>query len=62
MSQEGDDVGRGVLVPDTRCPLTVQDFEELQQAISPSAHSDNYGIDLYLLTLSFVLQKLQQYH
>ena len=59
MSHDEEDAG--VLIPHTRCPLTATDVEELQRVVSPSVNSPNFGIDLYLLTLSFVVQKLQQY-
>ena len=50
-----DDEDAGVLIPQTRCPLTATDVEELR-VVSPSANSQKICIDLYLLTLSFVVQ------
>ena len=43
-----------VLVPDCICPLSEEDYHELEQNISPNAHSTNYGIDLYLSAVEFV--------
>lgn len=43
-----------VEVPETECPLTEEQFDELGSMVSPLADSTNYGIDLYLSTLSFV--------
>ena len=47
-----------VEVPETLCPLDELDMSELLQSIPPSTHSDCWGIDVYLNTLSFVKQKL----
>ena len=47
-----------VEVPQTFCPLNDEDEAELTRTVSPSAQSNNYGIDLYLATLSFVQHKV----
>lgn len=47
-----------VEVPETLCPLDEVGMSELLQSIPPSTHSDYWGIDVYLNTLSFVQQKL----
>jgi hypothetical protein len=43
-----------VVVPETFCPLNHHQEQELLRTVSPSAPSNNYGIDVYLATLSFV--------
>ena len=53
-----DDERDAVEVPDTDCPLCDADQAELQRTISPFGPSENYGIDLYLATLSYVQQKI----
>lgn len=47
-----------VEVTNTINPLEEQDFMQLQRIISPTGLSDCHGIDLYIRTLEFVLQKL----
>ena len=54
LPSESDDTGDAIEVPQTFCPLAAADQQELFHCISPSAPSNNYGIDLYLATLSFV--------
>ena len=55
---DSDDTGDVVEVPETFCPLGAADQQELIRTISPSAPSNNYGIDLYLATLPFVQEKM----
>lgn len=43
-----------VNVSQTFCPLQDIQMEELKQVVVPLAHSANYGLDLYLATLSFI--------
>jgi hypothetical protein len=50
-----------VTVPDCRCPLSAEDYDDLEHAISPTAASSNYGIDLYLSVVRFVEDKLSDY-
>lgn len=47
-----------ISVPETCCPLTDADVEELQVVIPPLARSTEYGIDLYERTLQFVSSKI----
>ena len=47
-----------VSVPETNCPLTACDLQELQCAVTPLASSSEYGVDLYERTLDFVGRKL----
>lgn len=54
----GADESDAVEVPDTDCPLCDADQAELQRTISPFGPSENYGIDLYLATLSYVQQQM----
>lgn len=58
LPSDSDDTGDAVEVPETFCPLSAADQHELLHTISPSAPSNNYGIDLYLATLSFVQEKV----
>ena len=47
-----------VTVPECLCPISPDDYDELEQTISPSATSSNYGIDLYSSAVAFVEEKL----
>ena len=38
-------------VPECDCPLSLEDYDDLECSISPSAASSNYGIDLYASVL-----------
>ena len=40
--------------------LVESDFNQLQQLVDPTQQSQNYGIDLYLLTLQFVSDCVEQ--
>ena len=46
-----------VIVPETNCPLTTCDMQELQSVVLPLASSTEYGVDLYTRTLQFVSRK-----
>lgn len=48
----------GVTVPEMECPLTTEDIETLHLAIDPLSHSNSFGRDIYLTTLSHVLYLL----
>lgn len=50
-----DTMPEQVDVPQVGAPLTDSDFSQLCQTISPLSPSTNYGIDLYMATLQFVL-------
>ena len=41
----------------TSCPYTT-DMDELTAQVSPLAESENYGVDIYLDTLAFVMSKV----
>lgn len=43
-----------VEVPDTGCPLPLEQYQELVNRIDPLRESDSYGIDIYLETVAFV--------
>lgn len=58
LPSDSDDTGNAVEVPEPFCPLGTADQQELLGTISPSTPSNNYGIDLYLATLSFVQEKV----
>ena len=45
-------------VPETLCPLSNADLEQLLVTIPPLSQSMQYGIDLYERTLQFVSHKL----
>ena len=53
--EDGDET---VCVPETACPLSDADMEELLSVVPPLAQSEHYGIDLYERTVLFVSQKL----
>ena len=48
-----DEIG-SVDVPDTPCPLSVSDVEELFTVVESLGHSNEFGIDLYEQTRLFV--------
>ena len=43
-------------VPDTPCPLSPMEFEELMGLVPPLSESVNYGIDLYQQAIDFVFK------
>lgn len=47
-----------VEVPRVPCPLTDSDYAQMCTNINPLAVSSDYGIDIYLESLEFVLAKL----
>ena len=47
-------------VPQTLCPLDEGGLAELLLFIPPLTHTDHWGIDVYLNTLTFVHQRLCQ--
>lgn len=47
-----------VEVPETRCPLNQEQFQELVSTIDPLAPTCSYGIDIYLQTLAFTVSKV----
>ena len=49
-----DDEIDSVDVPDTPCPLSVSDVEELFTVVESLGHSNEFGIDLYEQTRLFV--------
>ncbi len=48
-----DEEADSVNVPTIDCPLSDAEYEELCSTVSPLSSSSNYGIDLYIRTLSF---------
>ena len=50
-----------VIVPETTCILTDEDFEELKITVLPASFSESFGVDLYMSTFSFVQDKLNNY-
>lgn len=53
LPQEYQDADQ-VDVPQSQCPLTEDQYDQLQSNVSPLAESSNYGIDLFLECVSFV--------
>ena len=49
-----------VTVPECFCPLSLVNYADLQQTISRSATTTNYGIDLYTTAVEFVEEKLSE--
>ena len=47
-----------VSIPETNCPLSAGDLQELHSVVAPLASSSEYGMDLYEQTLEFVGRKL----
>ena len=50
-----------VYVDPPQQPLTPLDYQELSITINPLDPSSEYGIELYIETLQFVLNKLHSY-
>ena len=46
--------GAIVEVPETRCPLTPEHYQELVDRLDPLRESESYGIDIYMETVTFV--------
>lgn len=49
-----DVVDDSVAVPETHCPLSDTDLDELKATIDPLAPSDSYGLDLFCSCKEFV--------
>ena len=47
-----------VFVPDTLMPLSTTDIEELVSLVNPLANSEQFGIDLYVQSVQFVLSRI----
>lgn len=41
-------------VPETGCPLSPEQYQELLISIDPLRESESYGIDIYMETVTFV--------
>ena len=53
MSDDDSDA-EGVSVPETSLRFSDSDMTVIKQTIDPCGHSDDYGIDLYEQTVSFI--------
>ena len=42
-------------VPDIQSPLSNEDFQGLNEFVDPLSQSNDYGIDLYVSTLEYVI-------
>ena len=56
LPDENDDDFAQVEVPETRNPLSEDNFRELVQSIDPLSPSESYGADIYLSVVSFISQ------
>jgi hypothetical protein len=45
-----------VIVPNTQCPLTQENFRRLTQTVNPLLDSDELGVNSFITTLQFVVQ------
>ena len=54
LPEEASSDGVAVEVPETHCPVTPHQYQELVATVDPLRESDSYGIDIYLETLTFV--------
>lgn len=54
LPDENDDDYAQVEVPETRNPLSEDNFHELVRSIDPLSASENYGADIYLSVVSFI--------
>ena len=43
-----------VEVPETGCPLSPEQYQDLLNSIDPLRESESFGIDIYMETVSFV--------
>lgn len=50
----------GIVVPTTTCPLSEEAQIELQRSIDPKLPSLNNGVDIYLNTVAFVMEHMEQ--
>ena len=57
MREVGDD--NHLEVPETNCPLNMEQFQELRESVNPLRQSIYYGVDCYLEVLQFILNRLQ---
>ena len=48
-----------VEVPETNCPLSMEQFQELRETVNPLRQSIYHGVDCYLEVLQFILNRLQ---
>lgn len=55
------DAQEAVEVPTTSNPLQEADYVSLTSLIDPLRDSDEYGVDIYLETLSFIHSKISIY-
>ena len=46
-------------VPETNCPLNMEQFQELRTSVNPLRQSIYYGVDCYLEVVQFILNRLQ---
>ncbi|XP_060780915.1 uncharacterized protein LOC132888838 [Neoarius graeffei] len=51
----------GVTVPEMECPLTTEDLAMLCLSIDPLSHSNSFGRDIYLTTLTHALYLLRNH-
>ena len=54
LPDENDDDYAQVEVPETRNPLSEDNFHELVLSIAPLSVSESYGADIYLSVVSFI--------
>ena len=54
LPDENDDDYAQVEVPETRNPLSEDNFHELVWSIDPLSASESYGTDIYLSVVSFI--------
>ena len=46
-------------IPRVTCPMNEDDYLSLSQEHDPLAHSEAFGIDIYLSTVNFISRKLE---
>lgn len=53
--EESAEETEGVIVPNTSLSITEEELDELKDTVDPLSESDQYGLDLYQLTLQFLI-------
>lgn len=60
ISEDNDD--NIVDVPEIENPLPEEEFENLQLLVSPTAPSENFGVDIYMMVLEHVYQAMMNHN
>ena len=56
-----DDSAKAVQVSAIHNPLSPDDYSQLCDVVDPTAYSDTHGVDQYIATLQFIVDRVAQY-